>query len=70
MMNAVSEDHEDLEAHQLVARPAGQASWTGRSFLTVEWDSTELWNLDMVLADIIAMASRSSVKLTRQYLTG
>jgi len=45
---------EDAEERRLVARRAGEASWTGRAFLTVDWNSSDMWNLDMVLADIIS----------------
>jgi len=47
-------DDEREERLSLVARKPGEATWTGRAFLTVEWNSTDVWNLDMVLADIIA----------------
>jgi hypothetical protein len=49
----MSDDERD-ERRSLVARKQGEASWTGRAFLTVEWNSTDMWNLDIVLAGIIA----------------
>ena len=54
MMASMSNEDEDLEKCRLVARRPGQSTRTDRSFLTVDWNSTDLWNLDLVLADIIA----------------
>jgi len=45
---------EDKERRRLLARRPGDATWTGRPFLTIDWNSTDMWDLGGVLSDIIS----------------
>ena len=62
----MSDADEGIEKRRLAGRQPGESAWTGRSFLTIEWNSTDLWNLDLVLADIIADGLNEFRQSTRQ----
>jgi hypothetical protein len=58
------DDDEGNERRRLV--PREDSTWVGRRFLSVEWNSTDMWDLGGVLADIISDGLSEFLHTSRQ----